>query len=482
MPAPVDDLVLDAARQANELLKARADLKLAKRLIERQRLELDSLSGRAAVVKAAASEAVLRGSPWSQPEVVRFNALPKADGGRASFASDELSEVLRQGVGAGKRRVAEAASEAAKARSDAAAATADGTIEQAGALIEQAFDHKEQRAWMRTMLSGCKRTATKLRAATARLEEDATEAMAVHATAMRGLSARLLAQQDALCESFADELREGDAARREGLECIERLRGELAGREGTIGVHEHEIGELRGALKAQGRALSDEAKYRAQEGARGAARIATLEAHVARLEEDLAGSRRAHTADSATWRSALREAEGAHASDGAALARELKRCEKGRLAEIKELTVAHRAELKAVEAERYAERLAHEQQLGRLTGEGAASAEALTRQLEALERQAHAQLGALQARLEEEQRQRQHEMRYYKARIAKLTHKATALRAAGNATGRRLFYWESMKQKTGEYLAAVRAAAGLREQEPEPGALAGRDAASGVVR
>ncbi len=106
----------DKVRAETALQETRAELASATQLCEQQRLELDSLRGRGAALKAASAHAVHAGAPWSLEDELRFTALTKA--GESGRHSDGLRELLDLAVVATTSRVSDALREAAHARAE----------------------------------------------------------------------------------------------------------------------------------------------------------------------------------------------------------------------------------------------------------------------------------------------------------------------------------------------------------------------------
>lgn len=154
----------------------------ANTIIDNMRVELESLRGRSQAVRIAGEEALRCGVAWGGQDVLRYAAVAKATVEPPSvYHSDEMRELLAQSIVATSRRMAGALDEAARARRASERADAEGAVS-----FEQAFPPRmgagtpiaEQAARLttRTILVGANRAAAKLRAALAKLENEATTA------------------------------------------------------------------------------------------------------------------------------------------------------------------------------------------------------------------------------------------------------------------------------------------------------------------
>jgi hypothetical protein len=422
----------DAADHLAELRRAKLELKKSETVIERQRLELESLRGlRSVAVRVAGDEAMRRGSPWRQDEVLRFGAVQRAPAPPpppSAFFSDELDEVMRQAVAATTRRVTLALHEAARARSDFERADSAALVQ-----LENAFPARlgvepnplEQAAKLttRSLLVQNSRAASRLCAALRKLEEEAANAQTIHVSDSRALAARLVAERDAVTASLRRTLRhveiDGDVS---VASLMEKLRAVESARE-SEGAHAmSELARLRSDLEETQQLLKNERAGRAQEAASLTATVRSLKEQVGSLGLELAESRRLHKGEVHFLRKELCEEEEMRIGEGYHLARQV-------------ILAEGRADETLKQAERRLEAI--------LDSSNAARKELLAR-LQELNFAKDSLEGKLVNQLRKLEEKRHVQMNMLKTRNLALQHQVLSLKS--NTThGRQKLYWEAIR-------------------------------------
>lgn len=418
-------LYLDKVRYEYALERAEDDLKKAMAQIERQRLEISSLTGRTTAVRLASEEATRNGTSWGIHEVRRFGSLPK---GSADFTSAALRELLDQSIAAMTRRLDAALDEARVIRLESERADTDGesNLEQAFAKcagLTAAAEHSVRQA-TRAVLVGGQRRTTKLRNVLKLLATEMRSAQTIHVSDMRCLASQLIAQRDAITESLAIEL--------ERIEC-----------EGTDSVRG--LREERAALQAERTELQ--------------ATVAMRDAEIARLGEALAETQRqlkARRSDSVGSSRAIRilKTELSNVED------RLEAAQREQRSRVRSITT----ELRTEEREREAEREHLLTQQRSIAAEAVAMADSYEQKLRIMRADAKASMGEMHDRMvamEEERREseeefanrlhtlathRERERHYLQRKSDKLGQKVLALKAT-NSRGRSMLYWASMKNR-----------------------------------
>lgn len=408
-------------KKAEEALAAtQAELDRALKRLDRQQLQISTLSGRGTAHKVASEEASRNGESWNIADVKRFSLLPQ---GPPDFSNDSLREMLDQALVGVDRRIRTAIAAGAKARADADRADSEGEADLEKAYSkckEPAVEHAVRQA-SRSVLVRSTRCIKNLRIACQRLEEEAATAQSTHAADMRSLGARLVAQRDAITVSLLDELQNAETA---GAVSISGLQVEISRMQDQLETREAEVGELRHSLAdTQGR-LKDEKIARHREYESFTKEVKTLKGEVARLSEKLSWTER----DFATGNVAL----------GAELARE--------------------------EDERAEEARSHAARMFETTAEAVAAVKAAEDKLKALRleaRQMHHNMSSAYRELEEaktvqdiehanqmliHENEASKERAFLRAKIDTLGKTIMSLRAS-SSRGRAMLYWSSMREK-----------------------------------
>ena len=414
-----------------ETHRTRSELKRCQALLERQRVELESLKGlRTVSVRVASDEATRRGRPWSGEDVLRFSSLQKATvpPPASAFHSDEMDEVAAQAVVAMTRRVEVAVYDAVRARAESERAEAESLIQ-----LEQAFPQRvgvevtpfEQNARMatRSILAQSARTATRLRVVLVRLEEEAASAMSVHASDVRACAARLVAQREALNATLVESIRNVE---QDGELSISALLAQVKQLKDKASMDGSQAAEAVAALKTElaevKQALKEEKIGRVMEYDRHTTTIRGLKADVARLESELAEEEREHKADVHYLAVELANEEEMRMSEGG-LSRKA----------AAEAAARAEAALKAAEAK-----------LREQAEQSYAAREELQARLRELERSKAVSEGKLVRELRVLEERRQYEYNMLKSRNETLTQQVLALQA-NSSRGRQKLYWSSLK-------------------------------------
>ena len=253
-------MYVDKKRAEMALERAQDDLRRAHQQIEAQRLEITTLHGRQTALHLGGAEATHRGVSWDINDVRRFTAVPKSG---PAFTGDVLREMLDQALVAVNRRMTDALAEAAKARQEAERAEAEGeenletAFKKCGDLTALA-EHAVRQATL-GVLNRSSRAMHKMRKALKKLEAEATDAQKTHASDMRSLASRLMAQRDSLADLLAEELRSTEL---EGRHSIKGLQAELQTRVAQLRQRDDEVAELRANLARTQDELKEERKAR----------------------------------------------------------------------------------------------------------------------------------------------------------------------------------------------------------------------------
>ena len=413
--------------------RARSELKQCQRLLDKQRVELQTLRGlRTVAVRAASDEAARRGRPWSGEDVLRYSALQKAavDPPSKPFHSDEMKEVMAQAIVSTTKRVDLALDNASRARSESERAEVEAHV-----MLEQAFGSRvsgagevpayEQAARMttRSILAQSGRTASRLRSSLQRLEEEASNAQAVHASDVRSLSARMISQREAVCAILVEGLR---SAEQDGEYSIAGLQAKLKVVEESKGKDDAEaaaaLQQLQASVAETQQLLKDERIGRAMEYDRHTLNIRSLKAEVA------------------TLKGALEESQQKHKADVKFLCEELGAEEAARLGEAEQHQVAAAAAQARAEA---AIRLA-EARYAEAREQSYAAREELLKKLRDLERSKEVTEGRLVKELRSLEQRRQYEYEMLMSRNEALNQQVIALKA-NTSSGRQKLYWSALK-------------------------------------
>ena len=279
-------LVAERVRVAGELEKVKEDLHGAIDVIEKQRLELETVRGRSTALRVANEMVTHDGMPWNQKDVARFHAISRSPPPHEKAVySDDLRELLKLAVLATSKRVNEAIAASSFARHES-----ERTCESGALQLEQAFlPNDPGRMTARALMVQYQRSSAKLRGAVTKLEEEAAAAESTHAADVRALNARLQAQREALTECLVKELRNTEE---EDETSIRSLRSHLMRTETArlrdVTERDATIESLRDELFLTNKNLDKEKKERAKENEEKDHRIATLEHECGRLGLDLA--------------------------------------------------------------------------------------------------------------------------------------------------------------------------------------------------
>ena len=359
-------IVTDKYKLELQLSKAEDDLRKARLTIDQHALQIQTLVGRSAAVRVGSEEASARGETWSIADVKRFSSLPK---GPAEFTAEVLRELLDQGLSASHKRVGDAIklSAAARAESEAAAAEGDANLEEAYSRCQgltAAAEHSVRQATL-GVLTGGQRRAKKLRTCLRRLEEEASAAIAVHASDMRNVVSRLVAQRDAhvamlLGDLYATEL--------EGHNSIRGLRAELAAKETVIEARDADIGRLQGCWDDEKARLRNEKKARAVDNRQLQQQLKCLQREITSMERETAISQRERQTNRQCLARELRAEERSRDEERKRLWQQIERLEDQHREEVTE----YERRLKVMRADARATLEAMNERLRSLTGEKAA--------------------------------------------------------------------------------------------------------------
>ena len=428
---PSAEELADEALAESSARHLAAELQKALVRIDRQRVEIESLRGlRASAISVANEEAMRRGKTWGGDEVRRFSALQKAPVPPPSspFHSDEMKEVMGQAIVATTRRLTHAVKESSRARVESERAEGESMI-----TLEQAFPSRngiepneiEQKAklTMRALLVGTSRTTAKLRAAVLRLEEEVVQARANHAADVRSLTARLVAEREAMHATMSLALQSSET---EGEYSISGLQAELVLLESRHSSTEMQmietIDQLGLELEQTRDKLEAEQRTRAKDNAQLTDSVHRLEAEVARLRGELEHSQEQHQ------------------NDVMNLTRELQAEKQARAKEALE------SERQAAEAASNSKAAiaAVENRLAETREQGYAARDELQRKLKEVSNSKDAVEGRLTRQLRLLDERREYEKTMLKSRNEVLTHQVLALRA-NTSRGRQDLYWASLK-------------------------------------
>ena len=413
-----NNLVADKLRAEEALRVTQEALAKATIRLEQQKLQIATLSGRGAALKMASEEASVNGKRWDIKDVRRFAVLPN---GPPDFVHDALRELLDLAVVATQRRVHAAVTEGTKARSEADKADAGGDdqLEAALAKCKSAEAEHALRTVTRDMMIRNSRCTKLLRVALKRLEEEATAAQATHASDIRSVTAKLVAQRDAVTTCVLDELQRAET---EGAHSMRGMQEEIARLQAVIGERDGEIAALKGTLgETQGQLKEEKRASRARHGEM------TEQAKTMRAElEDFEGSLSLCRRELATHTSLLFS--------------ELALEEEGRSSDAE----VHQAQIMSATAEAQTRIQELQTKIKSIKVEARTMHANLSANFRSLERDYQTQQSKHALDLQSKENEFARERNFLRGKIDSLGKKLLALRAS-NARGRSMLYWSSMK-------------------------------------
>ena len=413
-----NNLVADKMRADEALAAAQAELTRKNTRIEQQNLQIASLSGRGTALKVASEEASINGKTWNIDEVRRFSALPK---GPPDFAHDALREMLDQALLATSRRVRAAVTEGEKARVEADKA-GDGVgnkLEEALAKCKSQEAEHALRTVTRDMVISNTRCTKLLRAACKRLEEEAVAAQQTHASDMRSMGARLVAQRDAIATCVLNELQRAET---DGAHSMRGMGEEIGRLQNELNARDAEIEQLRATLATTQASLKEEKRGRKTEFERFTKDGKQLRAEFKRLEEHASICERDLATNGSLFSTELQHEENERHTDAKAHAQEMDDLGLRRRQEIDDL----KGKLKDLKVEA---RTMHTN---------------LTANFRSLEREYQLQDQKHATQLLATENEHARERNFFKGKVDSLSKQLIGLRAS-SSRGRAMLYWTSMK-------------------------------------
>ena len=394
---------------------------LAKALIkvEQQRLQIESFNGRSTALRLASDEAKLKGKTWDITTVRRFSSLPK---GSPDFASDALREMLDQARGAVDRRVREAVREGAKARAESEKSEVEGeaNLEEAYTKCKEPAVELALRQAVEKFLVRNTRMAKRLRMTMKRLEDEAITAQTAHATDLRALSTRLVAQRDACAEVVLSELQQVEF---DGALSLRGLQEQMSTSRATISERDATIKALQSELQRAQVDVQEERAGRQQERHQAVTELTELKAQVSQLKQSLSHARRETSNHIVVLKAELQDEEAGRISDARAAAAQMVK-----LANERDKLVGNLdARMRQIKVEA---RNMHSDMLARLKMQ---DHERLT-----LEQQHENDRAALETEMKKRET-------YLRGKIEHLTKQVLVLRGS-SSRGRALLYWNAMKE------------------------------------
>ena len=414
------------------LSESRLELAASQARLNQQEFELSTLRGRSTAVRLAGEEARRQHSPWSQHDVMRFNAQSRAAGDRWAFCDDDLRALLDQARVAAQRRVSEALSEAGKARVDSEQLEAEATTNMErffASTVQTSSAEHQARLTTRAVLVRNQRSTGKLRAALLTLEREAAAAQLAHASDVRSVAARLVAQSEAIGLSMASALHEAEhdgACSVAGLE--ERLAHALSAGRGEAAALHMQL-EALAAAKAAEEARLKAVLRKEQAGRTGDYHRKTIAIEVLRRELP-------------PLESSLDDVGAAYATHTHLLAEDLRAEEEAR----REQIGSQQAEIE--EGVRERSRLAewYEAKIRELRAQLAEQKATIAEERKAWQLERESLVARHSAQMRSLKDAREHESAMLRTRIEKLTDEVERLRAS-TVKGRQMLYWSTMKGK-----------------------------------
>jgi hypothetical protein len=412
--------------QSDDAASLRSELNHATERIANLELQLQTVRGRDAALHVAKNSTNPR---WAKAAARRFKFVPE---GNSEFANETLHEMLKQALVGVRRRMDEALQACSRAREHSLLAEVTGLdrLDEAAAQFKDPNAEHALATAARAFALRTRKECDLLRTAMQALENEVREAQNIHATDMRSIAARLLAQRDCIQQVLHAELRDAEV---DGSQSVHALQLEIRhlkeASTAALQARDAEIASLASRLADQEHVLAAERAARCQESKRHAVELQLIRGPIDELEGGV-GNAAADLVRSLKERNVLAielaaEEEARRADSEAASRRLQHEVDRHRL-ERRETEQRLNASLQANGLQQQTER---------------AEKEAIFSKAQALEKGLLGQLKRLGRAKEKSEAELQ-------AQVELLTAQVTALRAS-KSVRRSYLYWSGMRAKGG---------------------------------